>query len=175
MFLFKKKVVYLFNNLAFLTMRKIIIALLTLLFLSCSSDNSVPVRRLSFKVNGTYKLYEDIRVQSYVDNNFGVPFTRLSITATPKDGGSEFFAVDINRGGDFDGKSINGLFAIDGIGYNYNFDHPLTMNLSVNTSKRIKGTFQGIYTNEQGGENVTFTNGTIDITYYPDNGTYIKH
>lgn len=155
-------------------MKKILIVFIILPFLSCSSDESTPARRITFKANGVYKVYEDIQVQSYVDYNWEVPFTRLSITAKPKDGGLEFFAVDINRGGDYDGKSMNGLFAIEGIGYNYNFDHPLTMNLSVNTSKRIKGTFSGIYTNSNNGENITFTNGTIDVTYYPDNGTYIK-
>lgn len=154
-------------------MRKILIVFITLLFLSCSPDDSAPARKITFKVNGVYKTYEDIKVTYYVDYNWEVPFTRLSITAKPKDGAPEFFAVDIDREGDFDGQSRNGAAYLNEGGYNYNFDHPLEMHLSVNTSKRIKGTFEGVYTNTNG-ENINFTDGKIDITYYPDNGTYIK-
>lgn len=154
-------------------MKKILTVLVTLLFLSCSSDHSSAIRKITFKVNGVRKVFEDIEVQAIEDINFEVPFTRISIGATPADGSPEFFSVAVNRGGDFDGQSRNGNVFLNGNVYSYNFEHPLTLNLSINTSKRIKGTFEGIYTNEQG-ENIGFTEGTIDITYYPDTGTYIK-
>lgn len=154
-------------------MKKILFLFATLLFLNCSSDDEAAVRKLTFKVNGVSKVYKDIRVTSYNDTSFEIPYTRLQITARPEDGSPETFSVVVNRGGENDGQSRNGGAFINGKAYNYNFGQPLLMNLSINTDKRIKGTFEGIYTNEDG-ENIQFTNGRIDITYYPDNGTFIK-
>ncbi|MEO5776173.1 MAG: hypothetical protein ABIQ27_04665 [Flavobacterium sp.] len=154
-------------------MRKIIIVLLTLLFLSCSSDDSTPARRITFKVNGVSKVFEDIRVQSNEDLNFEVPFYRLDISAEPKNGDPETFALRVIRGGELDGQSTNGGAYLDGSGYHYNFEHPIQMHLTINTNKRIKGTFEGIFT-DTNGYDVQITEGKIDITYYPDNPQYIK-
>ncbi|MCF6131416.1 hypothetical protein [Flavobacterium wongokense] len=154
-------------------MKKILIAFAALLFLSCSSDDGTAVRRVSFKADGVYKIYEDIRVTKTVDNNWEVPITRLDISAQPKDGTPESFALRVIRGGEYDGQSTNGGAFIAGKGYNYNFDHPIEMHLTINSDKRMKGTFEGIFTNSDG-ENIQITNGKIDITYYPDNPEYIK-
>jgi hypothetical protein len=170
-FYLKEKVVYLL--LYYLDMKKILIAFTALLFLSCSSDDAVAVRRVSFKANGVYKLYEDIRVNYFDDNSWEVPIRRLDISAKPKDGTPEIFALRVIRGGDFDGQATNGGGSFDDNTYNYNFDHPLQMHLTINTTKRIKGTFEGILTN-QDGEDIQITDGRIDITYYPDNELYIK-
>ena len=54
-------------------MKKFLIAFAVLSFLSCSNDNSEAVRRVTFKANGVYKNFDDIRVTSAVDNSFDVP------------------------------------------------------------------------------------------------------
>jgi hypothetical protein len=154
-------------------MKKILILFTTVLFLSCSSDDSTAVRKITFKANGVYKVFEDIEVQSTVDYNWEVPFTRLNISAKPKDNSSQSFNVVVNRGGDFDGQSRNGAAYLNETVYYYNFENPIVLDISVNTTKRIKGTFEGVYT-DNNGQDIQITNGTIDITYYPDNPQYIK-
>jgi hypothetical protein len=171
-FYLKEKIVYLFQSIIYI-MKKILIAFAAVLFLSCSSDDTVAVRRVTFKANGISKVYEDIRVTYSVDNNFEVPFTRLDISAKPKDGTPEVFALRVIRGGDFDGQSTNGGGFFNNNTYNYNFDHPMQMHLTINTTKRIKGTFEGIFI-DQNGEDAQITDGRIDITYYPDNEQYVK-
>ena len=154
-------------------MKKILIVFVSLLFLSCSNDNSVATRRVTFKANGVYKVFDDVRVTSAVDNSFEAPFTRLDIVANPTDNRPETFSLRIIRGGDYDGQSTNGAALLDGTGYYYNFDHPIQTHLTINTIKRIKGVFLGIFTDIYG-ENIQITEGRIDITYYPDNPYYIK-
>jgi hypothetical protein len=146
-------------------MKNLFPLLLVLLFLGCSSDTAFSGRRVTFKANGVYKIYEDITVVRYNDSFDGVPFTRIQVLALPKDGAPESFSVVVNRGGDFDGQSRNGNAFLNGDGYNYNFDHPLVTHILVNTPQKIKGTFDGIYTDSQG-QDLIITEGTLDITYY---------
>lgn len=154
-------------------MKRLFLLLTIMLFLGCSSDNASLVRRITFNVNGVNKIFEDIKVQAIEDHNFDVPFVRLQISANSADG-TEFFSVVVNRGGDFDGQSRNGAAFLNGKGYHYNFEHPLTMHISTNTPQKIRGTFEGVYTNDVDGENLNITDGTIDITYLPENSLYIK-
>lgn len=153
-------------------MKNILILLLLALFSGCSSNDSHSVRRVTFKANGVYKSYEDIKVYASEDTNFEVPFYYIRIEAKSKDA-TEVFSVSTRRGGDYDGQATNGGAYINGKGYNYNFEHPLNLNLSINSPQRLKGTFQGVYTSIDG-EDIQLTEGTIDITYYPENPYYIK-
>lgn len=142
-------------------------------FFSCSSDDGVAVRRVSFKADGVLNIYEDIKVTKTVDNSWEVPITRLDISAEPIGGTPGTLGLRIIRGGDYDGQATNGGGYFNGNGYHFNFDHPIQTHLTINTAKRMKGTFEGILTNFNG-ENVQLTEGKIDITYYPDNPQYIK-
>lgn len=156
-------------------MKKILIALCLLPFLSCSSAaDGVAVRRVSFKAYGVQKVYEDIRVTKTVDNNWEVPITKLDINAGPTDGTPETLDLRVNRGGDYDGQATNGAAYINGNGYYYDFDHPMQMHVTINNTKRIKGTFEGVF-KDINGESIQITDGKIDITYYPDNPQYIKN
>ena len=92
-FLFNGKVVYLFDNLEIQTMKNILFVLTVFLFLSCSSDDSTAVRKITFKANGVYKVFEDIEVTYAVDNSWEVPFARLDISANPIDGRPETFGL----------------------------------------------------------------------------------
>lgn len=154
-------------------MKKILIAFTALLFLSCSSDGTTPVRRVSFKANGVYKVFEDIKVTKTVDNSWEVPFTRLDIAAEPKDDIAESFGLRIIRGGELDGQSTNGGALLEGNVYYYDFDHPIQMHLTTNDTKRMKGAFEGILT-DNNGDDIQITEGRIDITYYADNPLYVK-
>lgn len=154
-------------------MKKILIAFAVLSFFSCSNDNSEAVRSVTFRANGVYKKFDDIRVTSAVDNSFDVPFTILDILANPKDDRPEIFSLRVIRGGQYDGQSTNGGAFLNGTDYFYNFDNPIQLHLTINTTKRIKGTFEGFF-KDINGENIQITDGRIDITYYQDNPDYIK-
>ena len=162
-----------FDNLEIQTMKNILFVLTVFLFLSCSSDDSTAVRKITFKANGVYKVFEDIEVTYAVDNSWEVPFTRLDISANPIDGRPETFGLRVIRGGDYDGQSTNGGTFLDGNGYYFDFDHPIQMHLTTNNTKRMKGTFEGVF-KDINGQTIQITEGRIDINYYPDNPQYIK-
>ena len=154
-------------------MKKILIIFFLLPFFSCSPDDGASVRRVSFKADGILKIYENIRVTKTVDNSWALPITRLDISAEPKTGTPETLGLRVIRGGDYDGQATNGGGFFNDKSYFFNFDHPIQTHLTINTTKRMKGTFEGIFT-DTNGENVQITQGKIDITYYPDNPQYIK-
>ena len=135
--------------------------------MGCSSEDDFSKKKITLKANGIYKVYKDIDVTFNETSFDGVPYTRITISAKPSeesDAVFEVFSIALHRGGALDGESVNGAYLLNDQLYYYNFDQPINLNLSVNNEQRIKGTFEGMFTNDQG-ENVMVTEGKIDITY----------
>lgn len=156
-------------------MKKLLLPLVAVLAFGCSSDKDespqivLPpsTNTLKATINGTAYTFDKIIVETQTITDEGYTYVDLHVTASIN--GDETRSIEFNCEQNVAGtESTYWFYAYHDFDFDYDYeetDVTFANNITINSDRRLVGTFSGTLDNYENTEQITITNGSYDLTY----------